>query len=214
MPDAIVAAEKLGLRPKDIAEIVGITADKVSKIRAGKRRLTIEEFGRLNRHLKGRRARAEASVQKRPSPSAPTINNRFEAPKIPQADGSMAELERLISTACAEALKGKGAKREAIAMRMSAMLGETVSRWMLDAYASPARDGHKVPASRFFALIVVTGRFDLLDAIIGQVGGRVLVGEQIGLARLGHLVAQQAAIQDQIDAVIRISGPLRDGGAR
>ena len=57
--DMLSEAEALGLRPKDIADIVGISADKVSKVRAGKRRLTVGEMERLREFIL-RRAVARA----------------------------------------------------------------------------------------------------------------------------------------------------------
>jgi hypothetical protein len=53
---------------------------------------------------------------------------------------------------------------------MSAYLGETVSKNVLDAYASEARDSHNMPVHRLIALAVVTADFRLLNAIVEPAG--------------------------------------------
>jgi hypothetical protein len=68
---------------------------------------------------------------------------------------------------------------------------------MLDAYASPARTEHKVPASRLLALIVVTDRQDLLDPIMRKIGAALLVGDEVRTARLGQIEAMLSELQDE-----------------
>jgi hypothetical protein len=68
---------------------------------------------------------------------------------------------------------------------MSDLLDEEVTRFMLDAYASEAREGHNISASRFLALIAVTNRHDILDHILRRIGAAVLVGAEIATARVG-----------------------------
>jgi len=67
------------------------------------------------------------------------------------------------------------------------LLGEPISRAMLDAYSSPARIDHKVPMSRFFALVLATKRHDLFDPLVRKIGAGLLVGDEIKTARLGQL---------------------------
>ena len=104
-----------------------------------------------------------------------------------------------------------GRPREVVAAEMSVLLGEEVSRAMLDAYSSPAREGHRVPMSRFFALIAVTQRFDRLDVLLREVGAAVLVGEEIHTARLGHIDREIAKLKEQ-QARLKGRAPLIRGG--
>lgn len=117
------------------------------------------------------------------------------------SEGDLAGLSKQIASGCARALKEDTRSRDEIAGHVSALLSEQVSRHMLDAYASEARDEHNVSAARFLALIAATGRFDILDAVISKIGARTLVGEEVHAARLGHLLAAKQQLEDQIKAV-------------
>ena len=111
----------------------------------------------------------------------------FEALTVDTGPASLAALERQISIAVSDILHAEPRSRTVIAAEMSDFLDDEVSRAMLDAYASQAREGHKVPMSRFFALVAVTNRHDVLDRLVRHIGGAVLVGEQIQTARLGDI---------------------------
>jgi hypothetical protein len=56
---------------------------------------------------------------------------------------------------------------------------------------------HKVPMSRFFALVAVTERHDVLDLLLRQIGAAVLVGEEIYTAQLGHIDRKMAELKEQ-----------------
>ena len=119
----------------------------------------------------------------------------FDAPTPAKGAGALAGFERRISLTAASILNSDTRPREVIAAEMSVLLDEEVSRAMLDAYASPARDQHKVIMSRFLALVAVTGRHDLLDPLLREIGAALLVGEEIKTARLGHLERKIADLQ-------------------
>jgi hypothetical protein len=78
---------------------------------------------------------------------------------------------------------------------MSRVLAEDVTPAMVDAWASEARTGHNIPAARWWALVAVTGRFDVADAIATRTGARVLSGEEIRATELGHIQAQIEELQ-------------------
>ena len=90
----------------------------------------------------------------------------FDSPQTARLAGDLAGLERQISLAAATILNSDLRSRERIAADMSELLGEDVSRAMLDAYASPAREDHRVSMSRFLALVAVTARHDVLDLVL------------------------------------------------
>lgn len=96
---------------------------------------------------------------------------------------------------------------------MSVLLDEEVTRWMLDAYASEARETHSIPAHRFDALIAVTARPDLLAALIRPLGMTLFVGEEVHAARLGHLIAQEALLKAKIRKVREMAQPIHREGA-
>lgn len=114
-------------------------------------------------------------------------------------DAGLAGLDRMIAGAVAVALREDGRPREVIAGEMSAMLGCTVTKPMLDAYAAESREDFNISAARAIALVAVTNRYDLLDAMLRPIGATVLVGNEIHAARLGHLTKQR----DQLNAEIK-----------
>ena len=83
---------------------------------------------------------------------------RYDEPKV-----RAASLRDRIARAVAETLRDYQDSRESIAQAMSEWLGEDVSKPMLDAYASQAREGHTISYLRLLALIHVTGDTRLLQ---------------------------------------------------
>jgi hypothetical protein len=71
-----------------------------------------------------------------------------------------------ISLAVAQTLKDHGGDRASVAKEMSAYLDEPVTKAMLDAYASQARESHNIPAHRLIALVLVTGDARPLNALL------------------------------------------------
>lgn len=127
----------------------------------------------------------------------------FDPPRPASAPAELAGLERQVSRAVSAMLKDDVRAREVLAAEMTLLLEDEVSRHMLDAYASPARPEHKVPASRLFALVAVTNRFDLLDQVLRHIGAAVLVGDEVHTARLGQIdrkIAELTAERKRIAA--------------
>lgn len=134
----------------------------------------------------------------RPSIDAGQFGFTF-APSAPaRRDADLAGLARVFAASAALALKEDSRSRDEIAGAMSALLDEAVTKPMLDAYASEAREQHAIPAHRFWALIAVTDRLDLLDAVARRLGAAVLIGEELHAARLGHLLSQKARLETEI----------------
>jgi hypothetical protein len=137
----------------------------------------------------------------------------FDPPPPPaMGTASLAGLEQRINRDVGTALKGDPRPREVVAAEMSVLLGETVSKEMLDAYASPARVEHKVPISRYLALLAVTGRQDMLDPRLREIGAAVLVGEEVHTARLGQIDRQIKQLQAERRTVAGQAPLIRRGG--
>ncbi|MEM8724644.1 MAG: hypothetical protein AAGE86_03890 [Pseudomonadota bacterium] len=136
----------------------------------------------------------------------------FSAPAPASGVAELAGLERQINELVGTIIASDGRAREVIAAEMSVLLDENVTRSMLDAYSSPARIEHKVPASRLLALIVVTGRQDLLDPIMRKVGAALLVGDEVRTARLGQLQQTLTEVQAEIKELKRDAPKIREGG--
>ena len=90
----------------------------------------------------------------------PKVAAGFEPDKLP---GS--RISSRISRAVGLALRECGRTRSDVAAAMSADLGYPISTDMLDAYASEAKEGHRITVDRFVALIAATGCVDLLGVI-------------------------------------------------
>ena len=121
----------------------------------------------------------------------------FAAPSISDVPAALAGIEQRICRTVGTILASVKEPREVIAAKMSVLLGEEVSRAMLDAYSSPARSEHKVPMSRFLALVAVTHRHDLMDPLMREIGSGILIGEEVVTARLGDIEVQLAELADE-----------------
>ena len=133
----------------------------------------------------------------------------FAVPAPPACIGDLAGLERFICETVGTIIASDPRPRELIAADMSLLLDDDVTRAMLDAYSSPARTEHKVPMSRFFALLVVTGRQDLLDPLVRKIGAALLVGEEVKTARLGHLRQRIRELQKEERALHGVAPTMR-----
>ncbi len=152
-------------------------------------------------------------TKRRISTGAIQLGFTFDPPALPRGEAGLAGLERIVSGKVSRALKDDPRSRHEIAGAMSALLDETVSKAMLDAYASEARDLHNISAARFLAMIATTERFDLLDRLCRRIGAAVLQGEEIHTARLGHLKAQRARLDQEIKE-LRLQVQPIDRGVR
>lgn len=136
----------------------------------------------------------------------------FEPPPAATQPADLAGLDRVIASTVGRALKEDPRSRPEVAGAMSALLDEEIGRFMLDAYASEARDTHNISAARFLALIAATGRFDLLDSVMRRIGAAVLVGEQIHTARVGDLRCRLRAMQAELTKLERMARPIGGEG--
>lgn len=118
----------------------------------------------------------------------------FDVPVPAREAGDLAGFTARVAAGVARILRESDRDRAVIARQMSDMLGEPVSKAMLDAYASQARAEHNISASRWWALVAVTERFDVADDIAQRAGARILSGNQIKDAELGSLQAEKDAI--------------------
>lgn len=142
------------------------------------------------------------------------IGFTFDPPQLASVAAELAGLEAQIAAAVSDILHGDERSREAIAAEMSMLLSDDVSKSMLDAYASAAREGHKVPMSRFLALVAVCDRHDILDRLLRHIGAAVLVGEEVHTARLGHLDRQIAGLQAERKKVAAAAPLIRGNQAK
>ena len=72
-----------------------------------------------------------------------------------------------IARAVSHAMQESGKSRAEIATQMSVYLDQNVTENMLNTYASPARDDHKITLERLIALVEVTDSHGLLGFVAG-----------------------------------------------
>lgn len=132
----------------------------------------------------------------------------FDVPQAATEAGDLAGFGAMVAASVARACREDGRSRQAIATEMTAVLGEPVSKAMLDAYASESRGEFNISAHRWLALIAITNRWDIADAIITRCGARVLSGEEIRAAELGHVQAQMAELQERLRELKSSARPL------
>lgn len=82
-----------------------------------------------------------------------------------------------------------GHDRAVIAERMSEELGYSVSRNMIEKYASEAAEAHKIPLERFIALIEATGCIDALAFVAERFDHMVVPAKYAGIVEL-HLMEE------------------------
>ncbi len=138
----------------------------------------------------------------------------FEAPETLTADASLAGLDRVVASAVGQILKEDPRSRYEVAAGVSAMLDEDVSKAMLDAYAAEAKDGHNISLARFLTLIAETQRYDVLDALCHRIGCKILVGEEVLTAELGHVQAQMERLQARLGVLKKVAPTIQQGDRR
>jgi hypothetical protein len=107
-----------------------------------------------------------------------------------------------IARAVSATLRDCRLPRDEVAQRMSDYLGERVSKHMLDAYASEARQDHPIPVTRLVALMHATGDRRLLQLLADPLGWAVIERRHLPMIEL-------AAVQEQRDELARRTDALR-----
>ncbi len=133
--------------------------------------------------------------KRRPSVPPGQFAFTFEVPKPAKTASALAGLDREVAATVAVMLKEDARSRFALAGAVSELLDDDVSKAMLDAYASEARENHAISFARLLALTAVTERHDLLDRLTRRIGAALLVGEEIMTAELGQIDRQMEELK-------------------
>jgi len=144
-----------------------------------------------------RRARRDASTPdlfaaRRPSPAVRVDETRVRADTVAQ------RVSRAVAMALNDATAGGAADREAIAAAMTDYLGERVSRAMLDAYASPKRDEHRITVPRLIALCHALDDPRPLAALAALLGLAVVPQRWVPAIEALQLLEERAEIDRQL----------------
>lgn len=112
-----------------------------------------------------------------------------------------AKLAQAMSRALDEA-RDAGRDRHEVASRMSEILGQDVSKGMIDAYTSQARETHTISAVRFKAFVRATGCLWLWSVYLDGEGLTLLMGEEA-------LHAQASLAEKRAKALLEEARQLR-----
>lgn len=137
----------------------------------------------------------------------------FDAPPVPSGEAALAGFEKRTNVFVGEMLNSDGRDRYEIAAEVSKLLADEVSKTMLDAYASPSREDHKIPHSRLMAIVVVTQRYDLFDRHLRETGCGVITGRELETAELGSIEQEISALKAKARDLRRTAKPIRRGGS-
>lgn len=110
--------------------------------------------------------------------------------RLPDEVATGGNLGSRIARAVGRVLKASELSREEIAAGMSEYLGQEVSKNMLDAYASEAREDHKISLERMIALVAVTGETGMIGFIADMFGLVVVPEKYSDLIEL-HFIEEQ-----------------------
>jgi len=112
-------------------------------------------------------------------------------------------LRSKIARAVAETLREADKAREQIAQDMTEWLGEDVTKNMLDAYASEAREDHTIPFLRLLALVHVTGDTRPLQLGAEQFGCAVVEDRYLPWVEAGQLAEVRDKAEQELQAARR-----------
>ena len=98
-----------------------------------------------------------------------------------------------IKDAIAEAIKGSGLKRYAIAGQMSEMLGAEITESMLNAYTAESKEGYRMPAEYIPAFCKIVKDYMVLDVLVAASGCRMIKSEDAYYLEMGRLQAVEKA---------------------
>lgn len=128
----------------------------------------------------------------------PEVVQRFDDTRV-----RAASLRQKIALGVAETLKGSDRDRDSIATAMAEWLGEEVSKNLLDAYASQAREEHVISLLRLIALIHATGDLRILQMIAEMFGHSVVEDRFLPWIDVGQLAERKDELDRAFDAARR-----------
>ena len=137
--------------------------------------------------------------------------------ETPRELGSALDFNTKLSHAMSRALdeaRVNGLSRAEVAARMSEILGQDVSKGMVDAYTSQARDTHTISAVLFKAFVRATGCLWLWSVYLDGEGLTLLMGEEALHAQASLAEKRAKALMEEARQ-LRARAPLEiSRGAR
>lgn len=137
---------------------------------------------------------------------APKTPDLFSVPQPTAPLPASHDFRRQVAELTAGALKGAEGDRYSVAADMSRLTGRDVTKYMLDAYSSGARDTFNLPFWEVPALEAVCGTHALSAWLADVRGGQLLVGREALNAELGRLEQMREGAARRIRDLKRMMG--------
>ena len=103
----------------------------------------------------------------------------------------------------AEAIKGSGMKRYAIAGQMSEMLGAEITESMLNASTAESKEGYRMPAEYLPTFCRIVKDYTPLEVLTAAAGCRMIKSEDVYYLEIGRLQAVEKAARKKHMALTR-----------
>lgn len=111
----------------------------------------------------------------------------FDIPEPAETETGALDCRIVVCQLVAAVLKESPLDRHQIACEMSRLEGRTVSKLMLDAWASESREDHNIPFYQILVLEEVCHSHKLTDWHVAMRGGKVSYGKDVLEGELGKL---------------------------
>ena len=113
-------------------------------------------------------------------------------------------MRALVRNALYEAIKGSTLSRWEIAAKMSELTDQEISRFMLDAWTSESKEGHRFPLEYAPAFCRATGSTRPLEIVCQPVGMFALGGPDALRSQKQRLTEQMAEMRQQATEIDRL----------
>jgi SpoVK/Ycf46/Vps4 family AAA+-type ATPase len=122
----------------------------------------------------------------------------FEVPQPAATLPGGMDYRAVVAGLIAEVLRASGVDRHEIAARCSRLTGKDITKYMLDAYTSEAREEFNPPLWLVPAIESACGTHYITNWLVATRGGRLLIGREALTADLGKLERQRIEIEQLI----------------
>lgn len=130
----------------------------------------------------------------------------FDIPEAPSPVEASLDTRKTVCNLLGEVLKNCPMDRHQIACEMSRLEGRTVSKYMLDAWASESREDFNIPFYQVLVLETVCDSRRLTDWHVGMRGGKVSYGKAVLEGELGKLELLKQDVAKQIREIKQVLG--------
>lgn len=113
------------------------------------------------------------------------------------SSGSLSQTRKEIAKVMSAALSVCGIKRDDVAKKMSDTLGRKITKHMLDAYASEARDQHIPALDVAIAFDMAIGQTALSGYFVSQFGGKIALGKDIQFLELARIQSEKSLLRQR-----------------